>query len=222
MNLTDNETIKALECCKIDNKDCVECPLQNKWDCHLILRKNLVNFINRKTAENKDLFYKLTGVMHSVDKWLEGDELKQNEVQRACTMREKTLRITEQQKAEIEKLNVDLVGMRGAANSYKMHYEKAQAEIDKYQHIEKTVKDFWSGLKELSAFKDLQEPTLTELLEYIEQTNAEAIKEFAERLKEKMTLDGGSLSHGHFKWGKFRDYEIDNLVKEMVGKGDAK
>jgi uncharacterized lipoprotein YddW (UPF0748 family) len=39
----------------------------------------------------------------------------------------------------------------------------------------------------------------------------------AERLKEKMTLDGGSLSHGHFKWGKFRDYEIDNLVKEMVG-----
>lgn len=42
----------------------------------------------------------------------------------------------------------------------------------------------------------------------------------AERLKEKMTLDGGGLSHGHFKWGKFRDYEIDNLVKEKLG-GDT-
>ena len=33
--------------------------------------------------------------------------------------------------AEIEKLNVELVGMRGACESYKIHYEKAQAEIEK-------------------------------------------------------------------------------------------
>ena len=227
MNLTDNEIMKALECCDIENKDCVECPLQNKWDCHLILRKNLVDFINRKTAENKDLFYKLTGVMHSVDKWLEGDELKQNEVQRACTMREKTLRIAEQQITDNERLldridqQVTIIGnlelevdaMRGAANPYKMHYEKAQAEIEKYQHIEKTVKDFWSGLKQLSAFKNLQEPTLTELLEYIEQTNVEAIKEFAERVKEKQ--EEAYILHGGYESEVIQVAEIDNAVKEL-------
>ena len=42
--------------------------------------------------------------MWSVDKWLDGDELKQDEVNRAITMREKTLQITEKQSAEIESL----------------------------------------------------------------------------------------------------------------------
>lgn len=42
--------------------------------------------------------------MHSVDKWLDGYELKQDEVNRAATMREKTLQITEKQQAEIERL----------------------------------------------------------------------------------------------------------------------
>lgn len=33
--------------------------------------------------------------------------------------------------AEIERLNTELVGMRGAANSYKMHYDNAKAEIER-------------------------------------------------------------------------------------------
>ena len=37
--------------------------------------------------------YIILGVMHSVDKWLDGKELEQDEVNRAATMREKTLRI---------------------------------------------------------------------------------------------------------------------------------
>ena len=39
--------------------------------------------------------YILAGVMHSVDKWLEGDELEQDEINRAATMRAKTLKIVE-------------------------------------------------------------------------------------------------------------------------------
>ena len=39
--------------------------------------------------------YILLGVMHSVDKWLDGEELEQDEVNRAATMREKVLRIIE-------------------------------------------------------------------------------------------------------------------------------
>ena len=51
-------------------------------------------------SEVDNLEYTLLGVMHFVDKWLDGDELKQHEVNRAATMREKTLRIIETLKTE--------------------------------------------------------------------------------------------------------------------------
>lgn len=51
-------------------------------------------------SEVDKLEYTLLGVMHSVDKWLDGDELEQDEVNRAITMREKTLRIVETAKAK--------------------------------------------------------------------------------------------------------------------------
>lgn len=41
------------------------------------------------------LEYTIIGIMHAVDKWLEGPELEQDEVNRAATMREKTLQIVE-------------------------------------------------------------------------------------------------------------------------------
>ena len=52
-------------------------------------------------SEVDKLEYTLLGVMHSVDKWLEGEELEQDEVNRAITMREKTLQIIENTKSEV-------------------------------------------------------------------------------------------------------------------------
>jgi tricorn protease-like protein len=46
--------------------------------------------------------------MHFVDKWLDGDELKQDEVNRAATMREKTLQIVEAKQSEIERLSKEV------------------------------------------------------------------------------------------------------------------
>ena len=109
--MTDNEIIKALECCGNDSEVCAGCPLHKApctCDCTHILAQYAFDLINRQ-----------------------------------------------------------------------------KAEIEKYRHIEQTVKDFWSELKKLSAFKNLQEPTLTELLEYIEYANAEAVKEFAHLLIDK-------------------------------------
>lgn len=37
------------------------------------------------------------------------------------------------QQEELEKLNVELVGMRGACNSYKTHYDNAQTEIKRLE-----------------------------------------------------------------------------------------
>lgn len=51
--------------------------------------------IKELTKQNDTLELTLTGVMHSVDKWLDGEELEQDEVKRAITMREKTLQIVE-------------------------------------------------------------------------------------------------------------------------------
>ena len=68
--------------------------------------------INRQQAEIDNLTYTLWGVMHSVDKWLDGVELEQDEVNRAVTMREKTLRIVEEKQAEIERLKDILMQYR--------------------------------------------------------------------------------------------------------------
>lgn len=67
----------------------------------------LNELLDEKDVEIKRLEYTLTGVMHSVDKWLDGEELEQDEVNRAITMREKTLRIIEDAKSEIERLEKD-------------------------------------------------------------------------------------------------------------------
>jgi hypothetical protein len=140
---------------------------------------------NRLKAENEDLFYKLSGVMLSVDKWLEGDELNQDEVQRAATMREKTLQITEQQQAEIERLQA-----------------VADAELD-------TIHDMGEDYERVLE----EEPIL------IQKAKAEAIKEFAERLTDRIcenvnrSLDNPN-GNNYYPIDVYND--IDNLVKEMT------
>lgn len=82
------------------------------------------------------------------------------------------LETIECQEAVIDKQTVELEAMRGAANSYKMHYENAKAE---------------------------------------------AVKEFAERLKKKETT---AISCKRFE-GVVSTDDIDNLVKEFTeGKAD--
>lgn len=60
--------------------------------------------VDRLTAERDRLDYTLIGVMYSVDKWLDGDELKAHPINRAVEMRAKTLRITEALAAELAAL----------------------------------------------------------------------------------------------------------------------
>lgn len=61
--------------------------------------------------------YIILGVMHSVDKWLDGKELEQDEVNRAATMREKTLRIIESRPKQIHAhLVIDWLGDTHCSN----------------------------------------------------------------------------------------------------------
>ena len=108
MDETIEKAIKGIECCSKSKKeeDCISlaCPYYAEKKCVENNAKDIIHIIRKLQTENDDLFYKLTGVMWFVDKWLEGKELKQDEVNRASLMREKTLEITEKQEEEIKKL----------------------------------------------------------------------------------------------------------------------
>lgn len=76
-----------------------------------------------------------------------------------------------------------------------MHYEKVQAELERL-HIE--------GLQINKTFMD-----------FVNKQIAEAIKKFAERLKEHTTT--ARFGQGIYSYNIVTEQSIDNLVKEMVG-----
>lgn len=103
-----------------------------------------------------------------------------------------------------------------------------QAEIERFKQIETTVNGFWSELQKLAMFKDKETPTLEELLEYIENLKAEAIKELANKTNEMITeiynkhIFGNNDLEAEEKDAiiNFSDDVVsgfNNLVKEMAG-----
>jgi vacuolar-type H+-ATPase subunit I/STV1 len=105
--MTDIDIVKALECCNkpVGKNSCEDCPFHHSQGrCTENMLTNALDLLNRQQAEIENLEYKLLGVMHFVDKWLNGAELEQDEINRAVVMREKTLQIVEKQQAEIERL----------------------------------------------------------------------------------------------------------------------
>ena len=109
---------------------------------------------------------------------------------------EKVYSLINCQKAEIERLNVELVGMRGACESYKIHYDNAKAEIAELQ-------------RQLQEGVDLSDTVL-------KIVKSEARKEFAERLKKVGTkVEGRKGFEGVYVMCS--NLVIDNLVKEMEG-----
>ena len=138
----DNEIIKAWE--KILSTG--DAPIGKHWSVGGIvttqLAKETFDILNRQKAEIDDLFLKLNGVMWSVDKWLDGEELNQHEVNRAITMREKTLQIVEKKATEI-----DILIRKN--ETLKDEVEGLQAEIKRLK-AEQTYKNGYNdGVREL-------------------------------------------------------------------------
>jgi hypothetical protein len=70
--MTDNEIIKALECClKLSVKECPECPYYRKEDCSSTLIQDTLDLINRQKAEIERLQSILLKFMDEVAKWEE-------------------------------------------------------------------------------------------------------------------------------------------------------
>ena len=118
--------------------------------------------------------------------------------------------------AEIERLNIELQSMRSAANSYKMHYEKAQTDIEKLtlEIEEANEADRESAIQILKESKE-NAKLFCEAINYIK---SEAIKEFWERLKEEIRCEDDCGYHCYDCCYECKDYvtAVDNLVKEMT------
>ena len=121
------------------------------------------------------------------------------------------------QKTENENLKVENQSLRSAANSLKMHYEEAQAEIERLKSCVKTEKE----VREIA--KRTMEPLVKEITREqidiaVKLAKAEACKEFAEKLKEQAEVYTDSaedvfiLAVGISK--------IDNLLKELMGENN--
>lgn len=151
--------------------------------------QNACDIINRQKAEIERLQCVLQGVMLSVDKWLDGDELKQDEVNRAADMREKTLKIVES-KDEVINAQSDKIRLLEQSLMNK------QAEIEKLERNE---------LKEAMTFNS----------DTIKRASNEAIKEFAERLKAKCHNYYPSIDSYCISRKAVELTDIYNLVKEM-------
>lgn len=168
---TDDDVIKALECCR-DFGDCSLCPYEeatfnDELDCTERMHTDALALINRQKAEIESL-----NAVHA-------DAIE-------------SLRLA----AEANKdMSVELDAMRGAANSYKMHYEEAER---KYQ----------IAVAE-------REANVEGFIETLKTIKAEAIKEFAERVKANMSNIARMEYGGNIYFCVGYDL-IDTLVKEMT------
>lgn len=95
--MTDNEIIKALECCKTENgNDCENCPYQNvgykpgSGGCCNVLMGDALDLINRQKAEL---------------------ELKTMDINSLASERDALQEMVEEQKAEIERLSKTVVDL---------------------------------------------------------------------------------------------------------------
>ena len=127
--MTDNEIIKALECCsETKTSDCKECPLLSVECSKYDLYKLALDLINHQKAENEENSLKIETQANTI-KILETALENQNTVNVELQLKIKNYI------SEKDDLNIELQAMRGVANSYKAEVEKLKAEIRNTDNI---------------------------------------------------------------------------------------
>ena len=188
--MTDNEIIKALEIhgnMKFDN--CEGCPYLEGDSCEGFTKysqpfREVLDLINRKTAD--------------IDFYKERSNKYEAQVE---VLKEQT----HQQKAEIDILIRKKETLRDEIAEQQAEIERLKAENQSIKYCYEQAKSYNNTLAE-SCEKNCKKFNMT--------TRADAIKEFAERLKKK-----AGIFPYHYKGlvKAVRVEKIDNLVKEMTG-----
>ena len=118
-----------------------------------------------------------------------------------------------QQQAENENLKVENQSLRSAANSLKMHYEEAQAEIERLKECPKCVYEYDGEIMEYC----VQGPCSN--FKTVEQVKSNAYKECLEKVKNYIKTHCNPYGKPDFDYDtsiKILNF-IDKLAKEMVG-----
>ncbi len=77
--MTDNDIIKALECCMNVSDSCFECPFYNKLTCTMRLKKSALDLINRMRAEIerlRDMVAQNEGVLPEYERLIKHEAFK--------------------------------------------------------------------------------------------------------------------------------------------------
>ena len=210
MNYTDEQIIKAIECCnRMDNKGCEQCPLLKMSFCEVKLIDESLDLINRQKAE--------------IERGATTLLKKEDTMQLLNKEHQNTVDELQKAKAEIELLHKRLKGQKHALFEQQAYTAELQAETESFKNIQTTIDEFWNELQKLSTFKGKDKPTLEELLEYIEQVKSEARKEFAESFKDKLrkqttwVIQTGNCRNIGFSYDDVF-FGIDYLLEEMENK----
>lgn len=133
----------------------------------------------------------------------------ENSAKCVCTLLRNAHDLITRQKTENENLKVELQSMRGAANSLKMHYEEAQAEIE--------------NLKNENFILSQKRANIFEITDAYGRGRSKAVKDFAERIKMSIKANVVETLCNDVKGVYNAEYvldDIDILLKEMVGENN--
>lgn len=201
--------IRALECCTTEK--CWECPFEpqnsSKGTCGCCeeLIQNVADLINNQQEEIEE---HNNNCEKCGAKTRECIESLQNNIA--------------EKQAEIEKLNVELVGMRGACNSYKMHYDNTKAELERLQ----TETKYFSDIGKM--YSEIRAEAIKEFAGDIYEEIDKAIKnnqDVKKQRRKRLIWRGNNVENDtflHYVEGKIDalkgiKYFVFDYVKEMVG-----
>ena len=124
------------------------------------------------------------------------------------------LELINHQQAEIKRLQkeVNLVSIQ--FQDLQERYEEAQTEIERLEKIEIEIDDFCRRLCHMRMLNGSVIASYEDLQNYIQQEKSEAVKEFAERLKEELISYCEIIVEGNDMQG-ITGTGVDKIVNEM-------
>ena len=136
-----------------------------------------------------------------------------------------TLDLINRQKTENENLKVENQSLRSAANSLKMHYEEAQAEIERLNKVYQANQQLINALNKsyflakTEAYKECIEKIKEEIKQALE-SNYKARAERIEKHNVGETDEFISYCQGKIDCLRGLDDFLDNLLKELMGENN--
>ena len=195
--MTDEQIIKALECVSGKIMYCRNCPYTARYTmskCREQCAKDALDLINRRQQEIRQLHIKL-------------DDYERDIVPKLKYSLERANKYGSETDAENIRLLKENENLISDLTSAKAEIERLKGNAPKIFISDKTPSRYFKAKSSQPILIYPYEETKIELVPSKEQIEAEAIKDFAKRLKAMSEYGSINVS----------PRQIDNIVKEMIG-----